>query len=112
MVTAKASGREESRRIEAGIEIDRESRTFMAMEPRRHKMVKTKGNFYPCRSDVIKKALICFNQLCFAEGLPKDCVCLSVMDGDGKSDKARPSLKGVQFPRKCMVTRLIEHCKW
>lgn len=47
------------------------------------------------------------------EGPSEDCVGVSVMDG-GESDGAGEGLlKDVQFwPRKCALTRLIEHCEW
>ncbi|KAL7887214.1 hypothetical protein AOLI_G00049350 [Acnodon oligacanthus] len=35
-----------------------------------------------------------------------------MMDGREESDKASVTLKGVQSPCKCTLTRLIEHCKW
>ena len=72
-------------------------------------MVVGLDDIHPCSCCVLKLTLICFNQL-HSAALPKDCVF--VMDGEGDSDKARPTLKGVQFPCKCMLTRLIEHRKW
>lgn len=89
-----------------------ESGAFTAVDLKQYKTVKTSVTFILAVCCVVKEPLICFNQLCSAEGLPKDCVCVSVMDREGESDKARPTLKGVQFPCKCMLTRLIEHCKW
>lgn len=51
------------------------------------------GDFYSCCRCVVKEPLMCFNQPRSARGLPEDCV--SVMDREGESDKARAALRGV-----------------